>query len=259
MRAPRALLVVLTACLVWGATVVLAPPSSAGGPTSVMLVNSPTGRAAALHYTDARYERLSRLIGGLNVTPTGSDELSATERERLENSGGINLTWLAHDVQPFRVDRVYLDAPGGPVIATQIDVSGGSLWDVKPVWRRPADAKGLIALLNALGLTSTGSPAVAASSPATAPAPVPAAPQQQQSTRPAAADAASTTRGVIAAPLWGLAGALVGAALVLGLGRMRRTDRSDSGDAMATDAGAATAEVIPSNSNDSTAGTPMPR
>ncbi len=224
MRAPRALLVALTANLVWVATVVMAPPSSAGGPTSVLLVNSTTGRAAALHHTDPRYERLSQLVGGFDSTPAGGVRLATAERKRLEKAGGINLTWLVEDVQAFQVGRVYLDAPGGPVLASQHDLPRGSLWDVEPVWHRPSDAKGLTALLHALGLTSTSTPPVAASGPATAPAP--AAPQRVQSTVPPT-NAVSTTLAQVADPLWGLVGALAGAALVLGLGRMRRTERLD--------------------------------
>src|SRR4051812_50027241 len=63
MRAPRALLVVLIAGLLTASAVAFAPPSSAGGPTSVLLVDTASQRATALYTSDPRYERLSELVG----------------------------------------------------------------------------------------------------------------------------------------------------------------------------------------------------
>jgi hypothetical protein len=216
MRVPRALLVVLIAALLTAGTVVVAAPSSAGGPTSVLLVNSATGRAAALYTSDPRYRRLSDLLGALNVTPPSTEPAPRSDADGLVGSGAINITWLIHDVQVWRVDRVYVDGSGA-LIASQSDLSGGSVLAIEPVWHRPSHSKDLLALLNHLGLGAAGAP----------PSVVPSA---ANSSPPAAVEEARTpvtsTDGTTA-PLWGLAGAVVGAGLVLGLGRVRNIGRRD--------------------------------
>src|SRR3954452_19941002 len=217
MRVPRALLVALIAALLTAATVAVAAPSSAGGPTSVLLVNSASGRAAALYATDPRYQRLSDLLGALNGSPASTEPEPANGAgNSLVDSGAINVTWLVHDVQVWRVDRIYLDG-GGALVASQSDLSGGSALDAEPVWHRPSDAKGLVALLNGLGLGAAGGPTSAV--PSRASSAVPAAPEQAQTP-------ATTTNGVTG-PFWGFAGALVGAGLVLGLGRFRNSGRGE--------------------------------
>src|SRR3954454_2205165 len=186
MRVPRALLVALIAALLTAATVAVAAPSSAGGPTSVLLVNSASGRAAALYATDPRYQRLSDLLGALNGSP-GSTEPDPPHGagNSLVDSRAINVTWLVHNVQVWRVDRIYLDG-GGALVASQSDLSGGSALDAQPVLHRPSDAKGLVALLNGLGLGAAGAPTSAFPSPASSA--VPAALEQ--------AETPGTTSGV---------------------------------------------------------------
>ncbi|MFN0281424.1 MAG: hypothetical protein ACKVZ6_05580, partial [Kineosporiaceae bacterium] len=61
MRSSRALLVALSLGVLGAASVALAAPGAAGGPTSVLLVDPATGRTAALYATDAEYQRLSDL------------------------------------------------------------------------------------------------------------------------------------------------------------------------------------------------------
>src|SRR4051794_19419999 len=146
MRVPRALLVALLAALLTAATVAVAAPSSAGGPTSVLLVNSASGRVAALYPPPPGYHRLPDLRGPLTGSPASTEPEPANGAgNSLLDSGAINVTWLVHDVQVWRVDRIYLDGGGG-LVASQSDLSGGSALDAEPVLHRPSDAKGLVAL-----------------------------------------------------------------------------------------------------------------
>ena len=67
------------------------------------------------------------------------------------------MTWLIHDVTPWRVDRIYLDGDGAPWIATQVMVSEtGSIWDSPVVWHQPEAGKELALLLDSLGVGQAG-------------------------------------------------------------------------------------------------------
>ncbi len=223
MRTSRTLLLALITTILCAVTVALAPPSAAGGPTSVLLVDQANERATALYASDERYTRLADLVGA-SSTRAGATELPPGADSNLASGSGITLTWLIHDVEAWRVDRVFLDAPGGPWIASRTDLSGaGSIWDGDPSWHRPSDPEELVDLLSALGLGSdstrtatAGDVTPGADRPRTAAAASPAA----------AAPAGSTSGG----PLWGLGGMLLGAVLVLGLGRVRQvTQRAPHG------------------------------
>ena len=73
------------------------------------------GATASLYYTDPEYDALSELVG---VT---RDE-GTVDRSGLghENGPGVTVTWLIHDVTPWRVDHIYLEGKGAPWIATQV-------------------------------------------------------------------------------------------------------------------------------------------
>jgi hypothetical protein len=219
MRALRTLFVLLTAGIVGAATVAIASPSAAGGPTSVMLINAATGQGAALHTSDERYHLLAEIIGAFDQAPVdavqappGLDPVTATPN--------IRATWLIHDVTAWRLDHIYLDAPDGPWVSSRTDSSGtGSVWDAEPVWHRPARAEELAKLIGQLGLSSPlglGSPA-ASLSPGTTAATVP-----PSSSEP--------TGSVAAELLWGLVGMVSGAGMAIGLGRMRRGRRTTHDD-----------------------------
>jgi hypothetical protein len=147
VTAVRTLTVFLTAWLL----VLLMPPgpASAGGPTSALLSVPGTGRTASLYYTDAAYEQLSDLVGVEGATP---EDASGTDHA---SGPGVTVTWLIHDVEPWRVDRIYLGGNGGPWIATQ-EVLGetGSIWEAPVVWHQPTEGKALILLLDELGLAA---------------------------------------------------------------------------------------------------------
>jgi hypothetical protein len=117
MRRVRAAIVVLALSVL---SLAFAGPAAAGGPTSVLLVHSDTHKAASLYYTDADYALLSELVGGISGAGAGTVDSSGMGQEF---GSAVTLTWLVHDVSVWRVDRVYLDAEGGPWIATQSDMN----------------------------------------------------------------------------------------------------------------------------------------
>jgi hypothetical protein len=226
MRTLRALLVVLLLGVLGAATVAIAVPSAAGGPTSVLLVDPATGRTAALSTTDARYQRLSALVGADDPDGAGGGRPAGAPRGGdVGPTGGINVTWLVHDVQVWRVDRIYLAAPGGPWVASQSDLTGsGSLWDVEPTWRRPSSTTELVALLDALGVGPADGTAGSAGDLVAAPAPsgaaaTAAAPDARAATRTAAG------HGTVPGPLWAVGGLAMGAVLALGAARLRQKTR----------------------------------
>lgn len=238
MRPPRALLLALVTALVCVVTVGLAPPSAAGGPTSVLIVDPANQRAAALYASDERYLRLSDLVGaseapaGVGEPPPGADSGLA--------GGVVTVTWLAHDVDPWRVDRIHLNVPGGPWIASHTGSEGqGLVGDGDPRWHRAAHPEALVELLGALGMGSAGTGPSAGGTP---PGPEAGSPGTAV---PAAAAAAAPAATAPAGPLWGFGGVLVGVALVLGAGRARRVTRrvphgADAGRDTPSGAGPAT-------------------
>lgn len=183
-------------------------PASAGGPTSAILSVPGEGRTASVYYTDPEYQQLSDLVGGTGIAPSTIDDSGAEH----EVGPGVTVTWLIHDVQPWRVDRIYPDAEGGPWIATQeMDFDTGTIWDSPVVWHRPVAGKQLSTLLD--GLLAGQAPDQAAAAPA-------------RSEPPAAAPAESGN-GV----WWGLGGLVAGVVLTLAGVRLRQT-RSTSANAL---------------------------
>ena len=152
--------ILVVAVLALAAAVGLPAASQAGGPTSV-LITQPGQSAGALYYDDAAYDAL------LGLLP--ADE---TRGESLAPGGGVdyNLTWLVHDVMPWRFDRVHLAADGTAWVATTFsaEVAGG--------WVQVAEADELAALLtqvldDSVAPEVVSVPADTTPAPATAPAP----------------------------------------------------------------------------------------
>ncbi|MFC9546699.1 hypothetical protein ACFTXK_18940 [Streptomyces sp. NPDC056956] len=137
---------VCAALLMWGAS-----PAAAGGPTSVLLVSPPSGESAALTHTDKEYAELEKLLGpperGVRDMP----------REAGVTALLINVTWMLHDVSPWRVDRVF-PAEDGDVVWIHTE----QRFTEEPttgVWRRAARPGPLRALLKELGLMGPASEA----------------------------------------------------------------------------------------------------
>jgi hypothetical protein len=225
-RYPSALVgLAIAASLVLG----LAGSAAAGGPTSVLLVVPGEGRTASLYTGSADYQRLADLVGAFSVTCGDAPRSSPPEGggddgpagTTHESGPGVTLTWLMHDVSVWRIDRVYLDADGGPWISTQGDVGSEIDWTKHPTWHRSSDGKALTALLDRLGVGTT-----AARSAVAAPAP----------TLTAEAVAARTSTGHVtpaagsSADAWmaGIGGVVLGVAITLlwgalGRNRLRRS------------------------------------
>ena len=66
VRAPLTLAVLVAASLV------LAAPAQAGGPTSALLSVPGQGKTASLYYTDAEYDALAGLVGMTSDSGTGT-------------------------------------------------------------------------------------------------------------------------------------------------------------------------------------------
>lgn len=90
----------------------------AGGPTSV-LVTQPGVSAAGLYYTDEAYDDL------LGLLPT-----EETRGKELPPGGGVaySLTWMVHDVMPWRIDRVSVHGDGTAWVATTFSTDATAGW-----------------------------------------------------------------------------------------------------------------------------------
>lgn len=160
MRRPRAVLAVLATAALSLLAAGFAGSAAAGGPTSVLLVVPGEGRTASLYSGSADYGELSRLVGAFDTPPGPSTTPPASASDggasgTLDSSGpGVTLTWLIHDVQVWRVDRVYLDAQDGPWISTQMALDGGDIWAKPATWHTAGQAKRLATLLDRLGVGS---------------------------------------------------------------------------------------------------------
>jgi hypothetical protein len=209
MKLRRILVALLLALLAVG----VAPPSAyAGGPTSVLMSNPDQQRAAAAYYSDTVYDQLADGVGegqtGPNAAPAG-----------LAAGGGedVRLTWLIHDVQIWRVDRIHLTSADGMWVETVVTLGEANIWDSPAHWHRPADEATLLAALSTAGLLGDSGPA------ATAPPAVEVPTTETGATVPTPA---SPLPGLAIAALAGL---VVGAAATLAGVRARQRTPADPG------------------------------
>ncbi|MER6154998.1 hypothetical protein ABT147_05560 [Streptomyces sp. NPDC001868] len=139
-----------------------APPSAAGGPTSVLLVTPTIQRTASLYGTQEDYGRLEKLLA-----PAGSELDRSAEKapewgrediwgERLSDM--ISVTWMIHDVTPWRLDRVYPAAPDTRDVWIHTTLTTDEETVDTPdggVWHRAKQPEQLRKLLNGLGVLGT--------------------------------------------------------------------------------------------------------
>lgn len=143
MRIARLAAVVLAL----GAVLFASAPASAGGPTSVLLVSPSTGRAEALH---AMNEAYTTLMTQLAVEPVPAE---GPGFEPGIGGDQVVVTWMVHDIQPWRVDRITFDDDGLPEWINTVNSMGAQLaYEDEGTWHRPADAQALADLLVDLGL-----------------------------------------------------------------------------------------------------------
>lgn len=163
VRVPVRVIVSVLAAV--GATllpVLAAGPAAAGGPTSVLLSAPNLATTASLYTTDAAYAALAEQVGAATAigSADGAGGSASSAPAARAVGDAVTLTWLIHDVSVWRVDRVYVDAPGGPWIASQEDVTGsGNIWDAPEVWHKAAEPKALLQLLGSFGLVAGTGPA----------------------------------------------------------------------------------------------------
>ncbi|MFF1276496.1 hypothetical protein ACFVZC_24315 [Streptomyces marokkonensis] len=190
------------ALMMWGAS-----PAVAGGPTSVLVVSPESRETASLFYSDAEYGRLERLLG-----PVGE---GTRERPPEAVSGSarlINVTWMVHDVTPWRVDRVFVGLPNDAVwihTASHVPESPNGFWHRAD---NPSDVYKFLFELGVMGTTTAPAPASGVY-----PAPWETA-QAGPATDEGTAAAASETRAVPADSTdwwWVIPGVVAGAALAL--------------------------------------------
>ncbi|WP_256959601.1 hypothetical protein [Streptomyces viridochromogenes] len=192
------------ALLLWGA----APMASAGGPTSVLLAAPGNQRTAALYHSDREYAALERLLG----TPARGFREQPPD-EALMAADQINVTWMVHDVMPWRIDRVHRMARGKDVwIFRTTDVERRTHGS----WYRAARPDELRALFDDLDLTG-GPTSTPGAYEETRDAPeVPAAQPSEAASAPPAARAAGGP-GAGTGWWWAVPGAVAGAVLALSL------------------------------------------
>ncbi|WP_257041067.1 hypothetical protein [Streptomyces sp. TLI_55] len=121
-----------------------AGPAAAGGPTSVLIVSPESAETASLYYSDREYGTLERLLG-----EPGAGSADKPPEADLMAGPQINVTWMVHDVSPWRVDRVYPVADSQAVwihTAANVDESTNG------TWHRAQQPKVLRDLLKDLGM-----------------------------------------------------------------------------------------------------------
>jgi hypothetical protein len=196
-----------------------AAPAQAGGPTSAFLSIPGAGQTSSLYYSDPEYDELAGFVGVSEPTGTFGGEESAAGHA---SGPGVTVTWLIHDVEPWRVDRIYVGDKGEVWISTQSTMDG-SIWEAPALWHRPEHPARLAALLGDLGLgkksvTDTGVDG-AADAPAdtTPPASPPAS--TPETVRDVTADGGQDW---IASAAWAAGGLAAGVLLTVAWSRSRR-------------------------------------
>jgi hypothetical protein len=194
----RTLAVVVIA--LW-AVVGLPGTAHAGGPTSVLITQPATGEATALYNSAGAYADLERLLAG------GGAKVPTSEASVASGGTLYNLTWMIHDVHPWRTDTVQITRDGAAYVTTTLESESGLGGEAS--WREVAQPRALAALLDQVfsGVAAKSAPLPAmAEEPLTEPAAAAAAPDEQWFS--------------LAGWRWVVPGALVG--LIVGLVARRR-------------------------------------
>ncbi|MGW6025924.1 hypothetical protein [Streptomyces sp. NPDC055099] len=168
-----------------------APQAVAGGSTSVLVVAPASGESAALYISDREYEELEAGLGYLGADMGKGQREQPPGLAMGDGSRQINVTWMVHDVQPWRVDRAYPVAAGAKDDGDGKDTKDGRggrggkgadvVWihtttdvgSMKGVWHKAKDPARLTALFDKLGVlgppTDRGNRAIGPGSDSTPP------------------------------------------------------------------------------------------
>lgn len=180
--------------------------ATAGGPTSVLVANPSTGKAAALYVSDHRYQKLQNALA-----PAAGDEAAPGNLRGGPGTTAINIAWMRHDVTVWRVDRVRVDVQGGPWVLTNQSDDGDpdSFW-ASTSWHKAADPDELLDVLSSLGVLDEMD--------ASGTDPAGAAPTTSDEAAPLAADVPADTSGSLG-PVWWLLPVAAGGVVLGALGR----------------------------------------
>ncbi|MFF2845067.1 hypothetical protein ACFVT5_01875 [Streptomyces sp. NPDC058001] len=193
--------------------VIGAPTATAGGPTSVLVVSPESAKARAFYYSDEEYGELRTLVG----EPKKGGKAPLDE-VKMGNGRQINVTWMVHDISPWRLDRIFPDQRGTDTVwihtAQQMpDLTDGTWHQAE----HPAELRALLKKLGLMGKTSPEGSGGIFPEPATASgetaAPEAAPPAPDASAPPASTAKAST--GTSENWWWSLPGLAAGALLAL--------------------------------------------
>ncbi|GGJ92983.1 hypothetical protein GCM10011583_25540 [Streptomyces camponoticapitis] len=138
--------VIAVTALTW----VFAPSAVAGGPTSVLIASPESHETAALYYSDAEYEALSKQLDAqeIQTLPDGQKKRPPAVDAAI-GSRQINVTWMVHDVSPWRLDQVYPSSDPSTIwIYTSTDTQGAQ----SGVWHKAKQPAALHALLKNVGV-----------------------------------------------------------------------------------------------------------
>ncbi|NUO45660.1 MAG: hypothetical protein HOV82_26945 [Streptomyces sp.] len=121
-----------------------------------MLIVSPeSAETASLYYSDRDYSVLERLLGA-----PGTGTADKPPEADLIVGPQLNVTWMVHDVSPWRVDRVYPAKDSEAVwihTAANLDASANGTWHRA---RQPAVLRDLLKNLGVMGKATDGDSAV---------------------------------------------------------------------------------------------------
>ncbi|MEV3860293.1 hypothetical protein AB0J38_39065 [Streptomyces sp. NPDC050095] len=165
-------------------------------------------QSKSLYFSDKAYDQLSALLGesdmGQETVPPGLGVAAGRQ---------LNVTWMIHDVQPWRVDRVYPDTPRSMDVwihtSTSVPKSYNGYWHKA---QKPAELRALLRKLGVMGKRVPGGVSPIFPTPETSAAPAVADPGTD-ATAPAAT--ASTSQGGGTDWWWALPGLAAGAAAAL--------------------------------------------
>lgn len=124
------------------AVTLVAGQASAGGPTSVLIVNPTTGAASGIYVTDSDYDLL---LGALDPRPGKIQE--SVNLSAGPGTSAINITWLVHDVSVWRIDHVRLDLAGDILVQTRSPVGAEPGVLTGGEWHVAGDGKTLVDIL----------------------------------------------------------------------------------------------------------------
>jgi hypothetical protein len=138
----------LTAATVLATLALGAGHASAGGPTSVIIVNPANGAAGALYFTDSDYELL---IAALE--PYGASVEHPPGPASGPGTAAINVSWLVHNVRIWRIDDIRLN---GEHVWVQTMIRGEPEVPGYGDWHLASNADAVVEVLERMGVIGEG-------------------------------------------------------------------------------------------------------